>query len=193
MHRLTGTMNHKEETLYIKRILNGETELYASFLDRYSRPIYSLVVQIVSSTEDTEEIVQDVFLKAFRSLHTYRGDSSFSTWLYRIAYNMAIASTRKKKSEVFYIEENSINNVPDEEANSILYPSDDEERIIKLTQAIELLTAEEKALITLFYYEEKSVEEISEITKLSVANVKVRLHRVRKKLYVLLNGKDDGR
>lgn len=186
-------MNRKEETLYIKRILNGETELYASFLDRYSRPIYSLVVQIVSSAEDAEEVVQDVFLKAFRSLHTYRGDSAFSTWLYRIAYNLAIASTRKKKYEVFYIEENSINNVPDEEANSILFPSDDEERIAKLSQAINLLSAEDKALITLFYYEEKSVDEVAEIAKLSAANVKVRLHRVRKKLYVLLNNNGDGR
>jgi len=186
-------MNIKEENLYIKRIMDGETELYAGFLDRYSRPIYSLVIQIVSSSEDAEEIVQDIFLKAFRSLHTYRGDSSFSTWLYRIAYNMAIAFTRKRKYEFLAIEESVINNVPDDKADSILFPSDSEERIMQLTAAIEKLNAEEKAIITLFYYEEKSVEETADITKLSVSNVKVKLHRIRKKLYVLLKGDDDGK
>ena len=180
-------MKAKEETLYIKRILNGETELFSFFLDRYSRPIYSLVVQIVSSPQDAEEIVQDAFLKAFRSLGSYRGDSSFSTWLYRIAYNMAVASTRKRKQEFFYIEENTINNVPDDEADTVLCPTDSEEQIMKLTQVIDLLHVEEKAIITLFYYEEKSIEETAEIMKLSVANVKVKLHRTRKKLYVLLS------
>ncbi|NDV59523.1 RNA polymerase sigma factor [Bacteroides sp. 519] len=186
-------MNSKEEKLYIKRILDGETELYACFLESYSRSIYSLVIQIVSSAEDAEEIVQDVFLKAFKSLYTYRGDSSFSTWLYRIAYNMAIGFTRKKKHDFLAIEESIINNVPDDKADSVLFPSEDEEKIMELTAAIEKLTPEEKAIITLFYYEEKSIDETAEITKLSVANVKVRLHRIRKKLYVLLKGDDDGK
>lgn len=85
------------------------------------------------------------------------------------------------------MEENTINNVPDEKADEVLCPSDDEERTVKLIQAINLLTAEEKALITLFYYEEKSVEEIGEVLKLSTGNVKVKLHRTRKKLYLLMN------
>lgn len=181
-------MKAHEEKLYIQRIIDGETGLYAHFLDRYGRPIYSLVAQIVSSPEDAEEVVQDVFLKAFRSLSSYRGDSSFSTWLYRIAYNMAISSTRKKKQEFLYIEEHTINNVPDDKADSILFPTDDEEKLINLARAVDLLSAEDKALITLFYYEERSIEEIAEITRLSTSNVKVKLHRARKKLYVLLNG-----
>lgn len=180
-------MEKKEETQYIKQILNGETELYAYFLDRYSRPVFSLVVQIVSSTQDAEELVQDVFLKAFNSLHTYRGDSAFSTWLHRIAYNVSIGATRKRKQEFAYIDEKAIDNVPDETADSLLFPTDDEERIAKLMQAIDRLKAEERALITFFYYQEKSIEEIAVITKISAANVKVRLHRIRKKLYVILN------
>ncbi|MEG0647327.1 MAG: RNA polymerase sigma factor, partial [Bacteroides sp.] len=136
-----------------------------------------------------EELVQDVFLKAFRSLHTYKGDCRFSTWLYRIAYNTAVSSTRKRKHEFLYIEESTIYNVPDEVADSVFGITEDEERIILLTQAIDRLTVEEKALITLFYYEEKSIEETGEILNLSQANVKVRLHRTRKKLYVLMNEK----
>ncbi|MDL2299429.1 RNA polymerase sigma factor [Bacteroides sp. OttesenSCG-928-E20] len=186
-------MKVSDEKLYIKRILDGETELYSFFLERYSRPIFSLVVQIVASPEDAEEIVQDIFLKAFRSLHTYRGDSAFSTWLYRIAYNMAIGFARKKKQEFMYIEENAIYNVPDEKVYSILHPSDDEEKIMQLSKAVELLNAEDKALITLFYYEERTIENVAQITGLSTSNVKVRLHRVRKKLYCIIKKWQDGR
>lgn len=71
--------------------------------------------------------------------------------------------------------------MPDEKADDILYPTDDEERTARLIQAIDLLNVEEKALITLFYYEEKSIEEIGEVLKLSPGNVKVKLHRTRKR------------
>lgn len=184
-----NSMEQKDETQYIQRILEGDTEYFSVFLDRYSRPLYALIVQMVGCAEDAEELVQDVFLKAFRSLHTYKGDCRFSTWLYRIAYNTAVSATRKRKHEFLYIEESTIYNVPDEVADSVFGIAEDEERIILLTQAIDRLTVEEKALITLFYYEEKSIEETGEILNLSQANVKVRLHRTRKKLYVLMNGK----
>ena len=183
-------MVQNDETQYIARILDGDTECFSAFLDRYSRPLYVLIVQIVGCSEDAEELVQDVFLKAFRCLGSYRGECRFSTWLYRIAYTTAVSATRKKKQEFLYIEENTINNVPDEKADDILYPTDDEERTARLIQAIDLLNVEEKALITLFYYEEKSIEEIGEVLKLSPVNVKVKLHRTRKKIYVLMNGKE---
>ena len=148
-------MVQNEETQYIARILNGDTEAFSVFLDRYSRPLYVLIVQIVGCPEDAEELVQ---------------------------------ATRKKKQEFLYIEEGTINNVPDEKADEILCPTDDEERTAKLIQAIDLLNVEEKVLITLFYFEEKSIEEIGEVLKLSSGNVKVKLHRTRKKIYLLMNG-----
>ena len=177
-------MVQNDETQYIARILDGDTECFSAFLDRYSRPLYVLIVQIVGCSEDAEELVQDVFLKAFRCRGSYRGECRFSTWLYRIAYTTAVSATRKKKQEFLYIEENTINNVPDEKADDILYPTDDEERTARLIQAIDLLNVEEKALITLFYYEEKSIEEIGEVLKLSPGNVKVKLHRTRKNLCI---------
>lgn len=182
-------MEQKDEARYIQRILGGETELFSVFLDRYSRPLFSLVVQIVGNAEDAEELVQDTFLKAFRALNGYKGDCRFSTWLYRIAYNVALSAIRKRKQEFLYIEENTINNVPDEAVDGAFGVSDSEERIACLLQAIDRLLPEEKALITLFYYEEKSLEESGEILGLTTSNVKVRLHRTRKKLYVLMNGK----
>lgn len=177
-------MVQNDETQYIARILDGDTECFSAFLDRYSRPLYVLIVQIVGCSEDAEELVQDVFLKAFRCLGSYRGECRFSTWLYRIAYTTAVSATRKKKQEFLYIEENTINNVPDEKADDILYPTDDEERTAKLIQAIDLLNVEEKALITLFYYEEKSIEEIGEVLKLSPGNVKVKSSYPQKDLCI---------
>lgn len=182
-------MEQKDEIYYITRILDGETEYFSVLLDRYSRPLYSLIVQIVGCPEDAEELLQDVFLKAFRHLSSYKGDCRFSTWIYRIAYNAAISATRKRKRELLYIEENTINTVSDEAADSVLASVESEEQLERLNRAIDQLSGEEKALITLFYYEEKSMEETAEVLKISVANVKVRLHRTRKKIYVLMNNK----
>lgn len=181
-------MEQKNETYYIAQVLDGKTEYFSVFLDRYSRPLYALIVQIVGCPEDAEELLQDVFLKAFRNLSGYKGECLFSTWLYRIAYNTAISATRKKKQEFLYIEENLINNVPDEKAEAAVALEGDEEQIERLGKAIDRLDGEEKALITLFYYEGKSVEEIGEVMKISAGNVKVRLHRTRKKIYILMNG-----
>lgn len=182
-------MEPKDEKYYIKRILDGETEYFSVLLDRYSHPLYTLIVQIVGCPEDAEELLQDVFLKAFRNLSGYKGECKVSTWLYRIAYNAAISATRKKKQEFLYIGENMIDNVPDEKACEVDVFAENEEQIERLGKAIDQLGAEEKALITLFYYEEKSMEEIGEVMKLSVSNVKVKLHRTRKKIYVLMNAK----
>ncbi|KAA6317847.1 ECF RNA polymerase sigma factor SigW [termite gut metagenome] len=180
-------MNPQEETLYIQRILAGEIELFSLFLDRYSRSLYLFTLQIISSPLDAEELVQDVFMKAFRNLSGYRSECSFSTWLYRIAYNTAISAVRKKKQKFFYMEENISDNVPDDKSDELFYSTDNEEELEKLVRTLDLLEAEEKAVITLFYYEEKPITEIAEILKLSPANVKVKLHRIRKKLYILIN------
>lgn len=76
---------------------------FSVFLDRYSRPLYVLIVQIVGCPEDAEELVQDVFLKAFRCLDSYKGECRFSTWLYRIAYNAAVSATRKRNRNFFIL------------------------------------------------------------------------------------------
>ncbi|BEG99541.1 RNA polymerase sigma factor [Bacteroides sedimenti] len=180
-------MGQKEEIDYIKRILEGETTLFSYFLDRYSRPIYSLVLQIISCREDAEELTQDSFVKAYRKLDTYKGDCSFSTWLYRIAYNTAISATRKQKKELSVIDEQIIDNISDDEADEILCSSDNEERIKKMEWALTQLNANERVLITLFYNENKSVDELASIFRLTPTNIKVKLHRIRKKICALIN------
>lgn len=182
-------MEQKDESYYIERILDGETEYFSVFLDRYSRPLYTLVVQIVGCPEDAEELLQDIFLKAFRNLNRYKGECRFSTWIYRIAYNAAISATRKKKQEFLYIEENTINNVPDEMADNVLAPAENRRTTGAFGEGDRSVERRRESIDYFVLYEEKSMEEIGEVLKLSISNVKVRLHRTRKKICVLMNNK----
>jgi len=164
--------------------------LFSYFLNRYSNSIYSLILRIVPTKEDAEELTQDTFLKAYRKLDTFKGDCSFSTWLFRIGYNTAISFVRKRKIIFPVIDENLLANVPDEAVKTIFDKDDDESMLQQLEVAIEKLNAEEKALITLYYMEEKPVAELAIVLELTPENVKVKLFRVRKKLYVLMNGQN---
>jgi RNA polymerase sigma-70 factor (ECF subfamily) len=179
-------MNLSTDTFYIEKIQAGETDYFAALLERYSQPVFSLIVKIVGNREDAEELTQDVFLKVFRSLSSFRGNSLFSTWLYRIAYNIAVSATRKKKYELLPMDESMLENVSDNEANDELEQLEDEDRSKRLEKAIKQLSPDERALVLLFYMQEKSIDEITSITGLTSSNVKTKLHRIRKKIFILM-------
>jgi len=179
------------DTYYIERIQAGDTASFACLLNRYSCQVHSLIFKIVRNREDAEELSQDVFIKVFKRLNSFKGDSSFSTWIYKIAYNTAISETRKRKHEYLAIEESIINNVSEKAVDEALGRSDSDEQIQKLEAALEKLSPDERAIILLFYMEEKSVDEVVAITGFSVSNVKTKLHRIRKKLYVLLTSMEE--
>jgi RNA polymerase sigma-70 factor (ECF subfamily) len=175
------------DTYYIERVQAGETECFAFLLKRYSRPVYSLIVKMVGNREDAEELTQDVFLKAYRSLSSFQGNSRFSTWLYRIACNTAVSATRKARHEWPAIEESLIGNVAEEDVSEALAQASKEEQLTRLEAALAQLPPDERALILLFYMQAKTVEEIAAVTGLTASNVKTRLHRIRKKMFVLMN------
>lgn len=179
------------DTYYIERIQAGDTASFACLLDKYSRPVHSLILKVVRNREDAEELAQDVFVKVYRNLSSFKGDSSFSTWIYRIAYNTAISETRKKKQEFLAIEESVINNVSEEAVAEALGRTDTSVQLNKLDTALTQLPPDERGIILLFYMKEKTIDDIAEITGLSTSNVKVKLHRIRKKLFVILNGMEE--
>lgn len=123
------------DAYYIERTLAGDTGCFACLLDRYSRPVHSLIFKMVGNREDAEELAQDVFMKVFRNLSSFKADSSFSTWIYRIAYNTAISELRKKKQEFVAIEESQINNVSEEEVSNLLGRTSSTEQLDKLEAA----------------------------------------------------------
>ena len=180
------------DACYIEKIQAGETECFSILLDRYSQSVFSLIVSIINNREDAEELTQDVFLNAFRSLSSFQGNSLFSTWLYRIAYNAAISATRKKKYSWLTIEESMIDNVPENEISDDIEQLEKEEQLSRLQQALEQLLPDERALVTLFYMQGKKADEIITITGLSNSNVKTKLHRIRKKMLFLMQTMEKG-
>ena len=179
-------MNHEEEQRLIRRVLGGDAEAFAPLVECYGRPIFSLVYGIVGRREESEELTQDIFLKAYTRLVTYGGRSRFSTWLYRIATNTAFSAARKKKHDTINIEDNAYGDIPDELLDEAL-DNDSEEQLQRLSEAIDRLDAEERALITLYHMNERPIEEVATIMGLTQSNVKTKLYRTRKKLYLLLN------
>ena len=179
----------KEESHIIKEILNGKTEQYEYFLDRYGQQVFVLVDRIVSCQEDAEELTQDVFLKAFQQLSSFKAESSFSTWIYRIATNLAISAVRKKRNDVLRLDDSVFANLSDTQVDEAL-EDDSEEQMERLQQAMNQLEADERALITLYYLEEKPLAEVAFILGITEGNAKVKLHRIRKKLYVLIKNQE---
>ena len=138
----------KEEAHIIKEILNGKTEQYEYFLDRYGQQVVVLVDRIVSCQEDAEELTQDVFLKAFQQLSSFKAESTFSTWIYRIAINIAISAVRKKRNDVLRLDDSVFANLSDTQVDAAL-EDESEEQMERLQQAMNQLEADERALITL--------------------------------------------
>lgn len=180
-------MNHHTDQYYINRCLEGETNAFSYLVDQYKDFVYTIIFRMVKNKEWAEEIAQDVFVKAYTSLNNYRGDAKFSTWLYTIAYRKALdalksVKNQKKTDFIDDVQEGDIGSVTD-----ALMHLELEERKTIIKNSILKLKEDEAALITLYYFEEKSVKEIQEITKISVDNIKIKLYRSRKKLYDYLN------
>lgn len=178
----------QDESDIIDNIISGKTEEFSYFLDKYGQSVYTLIVRIVCSECDAEELTQDTFMKAFENLSKFCGKSSFSTWIYRIAYNTAISFMRKRNSdnnEINVLDDNTWNFISDTEIDEAMN-DDRDEQVEKLQNALSKLPPDEKALVTLFYEEERTIQEIGQILNISESNIKVKLHRIRKKLYIFM-------
>ncbi|MFH1159361.1 MAG: sigma-70 family RNA polymerase sigma factor [bacterium] len=176
-------MRFQDDNQYIDRVLQGDSSAYAHLVAKHKEMVFSIALKISNNREDAEEVAQDSFLKAYQALGSFRKKSKFSTWLYRIVYNAAITKTRKKRIEFVGIDDRLIMNYTEDEIHARVNEIDEQEQKILVDRALKNLPEEDNLLITLFYKSEKSIEEISYITGLSESNVKVRLHRIRKKLY----------
>jgi RNA polymerase sigma-70 factor (ECF subfamily) len=171
------------DTELISKILKGEQSFFAQLVERYQNYVFTLVLRFTDSREDAEEISQDIFVKAYRSLADFRGESKFSTWLYTIVRTSCITFLRKKKLDITSIDnERTFLQLENREsafkANSIEQKS----RHAMVNEAIRLLSPDDAQLITLFYKGEQSLEEIGKVMGLETNTVKVKLHRARHRL-----------
>ncbi len=179
-------MSLKPDQHYIDRIRNGDANAFAVLVDRYKDMVYTLALRMLRQKEDAEEVAQDVFLKSYQGLNKFKGDAKFSTWLYSITYNRSLDYVRKNGRTVATIsmDKYDIKNISGLESALDLLETGERKKQIKL--AIEELPADDATLITLFYFEELTLIEIAKVMGLNSNLVKVRLHRSRKKLAVIL-------
>jgi len=178
-------MAEESDIFYIERVLKGDKGAYSYLVNRYSGMVYSMAFRLLKSDVEAEDLSQEVFVSAFRSLAGFKRSAKFSTWIYRITYNKAISQLRKKRSElstdneVFLETRGGVDH-----SDEILSQEEDTGKL--LGEAIKQLPEGDQILIMLHYYEDQSMEEISTITGISVANVKVKLFRIRKRLKEML-------
>lgn len=176
-------MTIRDDNFYIGQVLEGNSAAFAMLVDKHKDMVFTIVNKIVRNHHEAEELAQDAFIKAYQALKDFEGKARFSTWLYRIAYNTAISKVRKPKTEFAAIDENLLDNYTTDAVSRSVEELSREEQIEAVNAVMEKLPEEDNLLLTLFYKNECSVEEIGQITGLSQSNVKVRLYRIRKRMY----------
>lgn len=167
----------------IEQTLAGNQFAYADLVKRHQRFVFTLAMRFTKGREDAEEIAQDCFVKAYRSLASFQGQSKFSTWLYSIVYTTAMTFLRKKRVDTDSIDdEGTFVQVESHESAYDTNNVENKSRSYYLNQAIEQLLPDDATIITLFYKGEQSLEEIAQTMGIETNTVKVKLFRARQRL-----------
>ena len=171
----------------ISRVLKGEQQAYAELVKRYQNYVFTLTLRFIKSREDAEEVSQDIFVKAYRSLADFRGDSKFSTWLYTIVNTTCITFLRKKRLDVQSLDNEKVfETVESQDSGFNANQVERKSRANMVNRSISMLNHDDSEILTLFYKAEQSLEEISQILGLEPNTVKVRLHRARQRLKTMM-------
>ncbi|WP_275316357.1 RNA polymerase sigma factor [Tenacibaculum bernardetii] len=182
-------MTTKNDQTYIDKVLKGDANAFSTLVDRYKNMVFTLALKMVKNREEAEEISQDTFIKAYKNLNKFKGDSKFSTWLYKIGYRTSLDNLKKNKGKynIDIIDEVTINKI--ESTEGILEGIERKERAEVINSCMLSLPEDERAILWMFYFDELSLKEIIEVTDFSEANVKVKLHRARKSLLNIVEKK----
>lgn len=167
----------------IQEVLTGNQAAYGELVTRYQSLAFTLAFRILGQREEAEEVAQDAFVKAYRHLADYRGQSRFSTWLYTIVNNTAISFLRKKKPDLRSLDEEGVLERVDSRDSSFRADGvEQKSRRDLVNRAIRLLHPEDARILLLFYQAEQSLEEVASILGVETNTAKVRLHRARTRL-----------
>ena len=188
-----------EDFRLIDMAVGGDDKAYAKLLQRYRRPVYHVILKMVRNVDDAEDLMMESFSKAFRSLHKFKKDFTFSTWLFRIATNNTIDFIRKKKLNTLSIE----NTFTDDDGGSVSIDIEDKGNLDPQEEAIKsqkqeiiqvfvsMLPSKYQKLVRLRYFHELSYEEIAAELEAPLGTVKAQLHRARELLYDLVKNKKE--
>jgi RNA polymerase sigma-70 factor (ECF subfamily) len=167
----------------IQQTLAGDQSAYADLVKRHQRYIFTLALRFSKNREDAEEIAQDCFIKAYRSLRTFQGQAKFSTWLYTIVYTTAMSFLRKRRLDTDSIDNDQVFVQLENQSGSMDQNlAENKSRSFYLNEAISQLLPDDASIITLFYMGEQSIEEIAQTMAMEANTVKVKLFRARQRL-----------
>lgn len=185
-------MANEPEEIWIQQIIARITEkreaaAFREIVDRYKSMAFLHAIRILKNREDAQEAVQDAFVKAFRSIHLFKGNAKFSTWFYRILYNTCLTKLTKKRLSTISLDTG-------QENESVLYSENGrewqalqkQERDKYFNIALAKLSPEDAMILNLYYVSESNIEEISAIIDCSRSAAKVRLHRARNRMHAIL-------
>ena len=179
-------VREEPDATLVARIKDGDVGAFGELVGRHQRAVYGIVSRMIPDRDDVDDVVQDVFVQAFRSMPSFKGEAAFGTWVYRIAVNTTIKHMRKSKIRRAV----SIDD-PDTGLDDLLVssngdcPQDATERLERsqaVRRAVETLPEKHKAVVVLHYFENFGCDEIAKITGCSVGTVWSRLHYACRKL-----------
>lgn len=178
-------MKNLDDVEIIESIKRGNHTDFSLLIDRYKDKAFSLLKRMLRNEFDAEEVLQDCFLKAFNSLESFRLESKFSTWFYRIVYNSALSflSSKRRRTESELSSLEDYPNLSDYD-NQVYAESNNVTEFVK--KMVDKLPPKNASIINMFYIDEMTIDDISKITGLSLVNVKVILHRSRNALKDLI-------
>jgi RNA polymerase sigma-70 factor, ECF subfamily len=178
-----------QEVEWVRRVQRGDGEAYAPLVERYQRRLFSLVYRMVGRREEVEELVQEVFVKAFLAARGYNFESAFGTWLMRIAINHCYDHLRRRRasrltyfSEISEEGEQALEAGAESQATAGERVEADIENRELVQKLLERAPPQDRVILTLKELEDLSVEEVADLLKLTPSTVKVRLHRARKRM-----------
>ena len=180
VRQMNKSMANQDDEQLIRRTLDGQKEAFGDLIRKYQDRLYNSMVQILRNESEAEDVVQDAFVLAFTKLATFKGNSAFFTWLFRIAYNVAITRLRRRKSVVSIDGKDEIGKLDFPDGGPA--PEDrlqQQEQAVQLNQALERLSQEHRAILILREMDELDYDAISEVLDLPIGTVRSRLHRAR--------------
>jgi len=184
-HQMTRTNDQH----YIDKILAGDAQAYTFLVNRYKDMVFTLAIRMLKNREEAEEVSQDAFVKMYHKLSKFKGDSKFSTWLYKVVYNTCLDRLKKNKKDAIVLPLEAVTERQLKTVDNALEQMEQKERTKAVQECMALLSPNESALLTLYYFEELTLKEISKVTDTSMNNLKVKLFRSRKKLAVIVQAK----
>jgi RNA polymerase sigma-70 factor (ECF subfamily) len=180
------------DQLLIDRALTGHREAFGELVVRYQDRLFASMLGVTGSSEESEDVVQEAFVRAFLKLDTFKSNSQFFTWLYRIAFNVALSRHRKRRSKVSLDLGDEGNQMdPIDKSESPDEPMLRDERVEMVHIALDQLSEDHRAVLVLRELEDASYEDISEILNISIGTVRSRISRARAQLKIALETLDD--